>query len=355
MTLLEYIIRQTVRLSRFKLLAFKEPWELNDFYLKEKTRAFLIGTCVNGNLGDQAISYCSIRFIREQLHLPLFEVNINQYWHQRKALKKHVRPDDIIFIQGGGNIGDEYMEAEFLRRDLLSLFSNNVIVSLPQTVSFSNTIYGNYEKKLSQKIYMKHKRHIIFAREKYSFNELQKLFPENKIFLSPDIVLMYSDYTVLRDSNANKKALLCLRSDCEGVLDAEEKKYIYQLLESQFEHIKFTDTFVEDVNIENRRRMIEAKLNEFASAELIVTDRLHGMVFSALSGTPCVVLPNYNNKVKGVYQWIASIGSIEFIDNIEVLREAIDKVMTHKLEKYKSDTLQNDFDIMRRVCREQML
>lgn len=354
MTLFEYIVRQKVRFARFKLLSLMEPWEIKDLFLNEETRAFLVGTCVNGNLGDQAISYCSIRFIREQLHLPLYEVNINQYWHQRRDLKKKIRSNDILFIQGGGNIGDEYMGAEFIRRDLLSTFHNNLIISFPQTVSFSKTIYGDYEKNLSQKIYAKHKKHIIFAREEYSYNELKKLFPNSKIVLAPDIVLMYSDYAVFRNRGICKSALLCLRSDCEGIINAEEKKSIYRLLKSQFEHVKFTDTFVEDVNIENRKRMIEDKLNEFASAELIVTDRLHGMVLSALSGTPCVVLPNYNNKVKGVYEWISSIGSIEFIENIEELSEAIDKVIAHNTEKYKSDTLQNNFDIMKRICMEQV-
>lgn len=354
MTLFEYIVRQKVRLSRFKLLSIIEPWEIKAPFVNEATRAFLMGTCVNGNLGDQAISYCSIRFILEQLHLPLYEVNNNQYWHQRRDLKKKIRSNDIIFIQGGGNIGDEYMGAEFIRRDLLSTFHSNVIISFPQTVSYSKTVYGEYEKKLSQRIYAKHNKHIIFAREEYSYNELKKLFPNNKVVLTPDIVLMYSDYNVLRTSGINKSALLCLRSDCEGIINAEEKKNIYGLLKSQFEDVKFTDTFVEDVNIENRKKMIEDKLNEFASAQLIVTDRLRGMVLSALSGTPCVVLPNYNNKVKGVYKWLSSIGSIDFIENIDELSKAIEKVMTHRTETYKSDVLQNKFDIMKRICMEQV-
>jgi len=45
-------------------------------------------------------------------------------------------------------------------------------------------------------------------------------------------------------------------------------------------------------------------LNDFSSSKLVVTDRLHGMVFAALAGTPCVVMGNCNYKVKGIYNWI---------------------------------------------------
>ena len=287
MKLLEYKIRQAYRLHRYKRLSRKEPWKVECPRHNNKQFAFLIGTCVNGNLGDQAISYCSIRFIKEVCRLPLVEVNVNQYWHQRGELKKIIKKDDIIFIQGGGNIGDEYMGAEFCRRDLLSLFPDNTIISLPQTVSFSSTRTGVYEKRLSQSIYAKHKNHIIFARERYSFDFLKKTFLNSSIYLIPDIVLLYSDYSIRKEPN--RTALLCLRSDCEGIFCAEDRKKIYRSIVDRFENIRFTDTFVDCVNIDDRKSMIEKKLSEFASAELVITDRLHGMVLASYISYLCAI------------------------------------------------------------------
>lgn len=349
MNIIEYILRQKVRIHRFKRLSKVEPWQIDLPNEKDcKQRAFLIGTCVNGNLGDQAISYNSIRFIKECLKLQLIEVNVDQYWHQRAELIKLIRPNDIIFIQGGGNIGDEYMGAEFCRRDLLKKLTNNTIISLPQTVSFSETLHGKYEKMVSKVIYAHHKQHIIFAREKFSYEELKILFPSVSVQLAPDIVLLYSDYNF--KCTRQNKALLCLREDCEGIINSEEKKSIYNKLKKRFDIVQATDTFVEKVIISNRRGMIEKKLQEFASAKLIITDRLHGMVMAALSGTPCVVLPNYNHKVQGVYQWIQYLGSVRFVENVSELENAIDAVLSNTEDKYDASQLKNEFEQMKLVC-----
>lgn len=242
------------------------------------------------------------------------------------------------------------MGAEFCRRDLLSLFPDNTIISLPQTVSFSSTRTGVYEKRLSQSIYAKHKNHIIFARERYSFDFLKKTFLNSSIYLIPDIVLLYSDYSIRKEPN--RTALLCLRSDCEGIFCAEDRKKIYRSIVDRFENIRFTDTFVDCVNIDDRKSMIEKKLSEFASAELVITDRLHGMVLAALAGTPCVVLPNYNNKVKGVYAWIEFLKSVVFVEKLTQINSAIDDVIAHKYDMYDAGKLNKNFEMLEKICRE---
>ena len=52
------------------------------------------------------------------------------------------------------------------------------------------------------------------------------------------------------------------------------------------------------VTKENRVEIIMDKFKDFQKSELVITDRLHGMVFCAISGTPCIVFGNYNQKVK---------------------------------------------------------
>ena len=53
---------------------------------------------------------------------------------------------------------------------------------------------------------------------------------------------------------------------------------------------------------EVRKSVIVNKLKEFAGAQLVITDRLHGMVFCYLTNTPCIVFSNYNHKVLGTYE-----------------------------------------------------
>lgn len=58
------------------------------------------------------------------------------------------------------------------------------------------------------------------------------------------------------------------------------------------------------------------KFKDFQKSKLVITDRLHGMVFCAISGTPCIAFSNYNHKVKGTYDWIKDLDYIKYVDNI---------------------------------------
>ena len=61
--------------------------------------------------------------------------------------------------------------------------------------------------------------------------------------------------------------------------------------------------------LNDKERMIEIKkkIVEFSSCKIIVTDRLHGMIFSLIAGVPCVAIDNKNHKVSGVYKTIESV------------------------------------------------
>ena len=56
------------------------------------------------------------------------------------------------------------------------------------------------------------------------------------------------------------------------------------------------------------------KLDEFRKSKLVVTDRLHGMLFAAITGTPCIALGNSSGKVKGVYDWLTHLDYIQYVD-----------------------------------------
>ena len=57
------------------------------------------------------------------------------------------------------------------------------------------------------------------------------------------------------------------------------------------------------------------KWEEFKHARLVITDRLHGMIFSAITGTPCVALNNSNGKVGFEYEWLKNLPYIGFVDD----------------------------------------
>ena len=57
------------------------------------------------------------------------------------------------------------------------------------------------------------------------------------------------------------------------------------------------------------------KISEFSEFKCIITDRLHGMIFSLLSMTPCCVFDNKNHKVFGIVEsWHLDKGVYKCVD-----------------------------------------
>jgi pyruvyl transferase EpsI len=77
--------------------------------------------------------------------------------------------------------------------------------------------------------------------------------------------------------------------------------------------IRFTDTVLpRRVSPDGRESALEAKLDEFRKAKVVMTDRLHGMVFSAITATPCIAFPNSYHKMEGLYRWLRELPYIRF-------------------------------------------
>ena len=55
----------------------------------------------------------------------------------------------------------------------------------------------------------------------------------------------------------------------------------------------------------NRKDVVYGKLKEVSQYKLIITDRLHCIIFCALTATPCIALNSNNNKIKNfINTWL---------------------------------------------------
>lgn len=61
------------------------------------------------------------------------------------------------------------------------------------------------------------------------------------------------------------------------------------------------------IPLKNRTKELEKIWKEFSEGSITITDRLHGMLFSVLNQTPCIVLNNKTGKVFGVLEWIKAL------------------------------------------------
>lgn len=303
---------------------------------KYQKKIFVLGTPHHGNLGDQAIAYAEIKFLQENFkEYEVIEVNISEYYAHFYFFKKCINLNDIIVLHGGGNLGNEYIYDENIRRDIIQAFPQNKIILFPQTMYFTKDTLGREELNKSKEIYSQHRYLTLIAREKISYEAMKEQFNNNKVLLAPDIVLYLDER---EEKYKRSGAMLCLRNDVESKLNYRERQYILRKLEERYGNVNITDTLIKrNVSKNERNEILKNKWNEFKNTELVITDRIHGMIFAAITGTPCIALSNYNHKVKGTYEWIKDEDYIKYIDDLDDLEKCINDLKKDKFVLKKTN------------------
>lgn len=283
----------------------------NKLKVSQTKKIWFIGSAHYDNIGDLAISEATVKFLEKyQKDSCIVEIRLCDYYKYEKAMKKLIKDEDLIVLQGGGNMGFAYFDAELNRRIVIKKFKNNKIIIFPSTIDYGNSWRDRLEYNNSIRIYNKHKNLIICAREKKSYDIMKKIY--KNVILVPDIVLSLEikNYFLDRD-----KIILCLRKDKEKTIYAEK---LLEILSHSY-NCYFTDNIAEEKNIsiELRKKIFEKKLKELSTAKIVITDRLHVMIFCYLTETPCLFIDNTNKKISGVYNlWIKE--KCDYIKEIEM-------------------------------------
>ena len=298
-------------------------------------KVILIGVPRHNNLGDNAIAMAEEKFIKENLtDYKYYEVEEENVDEQLKEIKQNINNEDIILYHGGGNIGDEYLYVEEERRNLIKAFPNNLIIILPQTIYFKD----KKELEKSKEIYDKHSNLVLCAREETSYNVMKKEFKHNKVIFVPDIVTYLNE----TKKGEDRSGLLCIfRNDIEIKMTAEEKQIIKMLSKKYFEKIEYDDTAVGDQipTSELRKEKLEKMFDKYRKAELVITDRLHGMIFAAITSTPCIALSNYNHKVKDTAKYLNYLGYVRYVEDVKELEKNIKELLNTKFLPYDNKEL----------------
>lgn len=322
-------------------------------YSKNQKCIYYIGSEEFGNLGDHQIAeaikkFCDYYFA--DYHF--MEFTIREFPKVKLYLKKYIKKQDLIFLTGGGNLGDAYPEAENLRQDIISTWVKNVKVVFPQTIDFSENSKASEDFKNAQRIYSKENNVILFTREKRSYQFAQEFF-YCETYLTPDIVLFCNEQ---KKEKREKVVLFCFRSDKEQFIDELTKKKIEREANRIGYEINKTDLQLPyNVPKAKRKEKIEGKLEEMRHASLVVTDRLHGMIFAVITGTPCIAFNNYNYKVKGTYDWISYLPYIKFAENAEEAIEVLPELLNLKDTRYNNLPLLKYYDQLAQVVKEKCL
>ena len=276
---------------------------------KPETFSILLGeTPLYRNIGDLAIAVAQESYL-ERINLgEVREYVENNRWEALAYYRRTISSNAVIVLQGGGNMGERYFGLDLKRASVIEAFPNNRIVIMPQTSDYNGAL-GDALLRYMRSVYRKHGDVHLFARERRSYELMKRQFPDVDVQLSPDIVMTYCpefDDSRVKD---RRGALIVLRKDGEKLVEGNDVKSLVvdeltRLLGNN--RVQFSDTlFDRAVALDERRKVVLDKMLEFANAEIVVTDRLHGMIFSAITGTPCVAFDNANHKVSESYNaWL---------------------------------------------------
>lgn len=319
-------------------------------YEKKKYNIIILGTPDHGNLGDQALRLGEYEYIRKYLpKYNIFEIPISKL-DFAQGIKKSLNSKDRVTLHAGGNIGTLYPEIHNAQQHAITWFRDDDFFIFPQTFFYSKDKCGNRLLMQTRKVYDKMSNFQIFTRDDYSFNFLERVMPEIKVSLMPDMALnLCYKYNYLRQG-----ALLLLRIDSEKKLTWQDDDQVYSILEEKFnDQVYQSDThlYMDNLSVKQYEHEVINKLDQVAKSKIVVTDRLHGMIFAAITRTPCVVLKSKSPKVRGVYQWIKQNKYIELVDDISDLPQAIERVMVADNSKFDRGIIDQKFEEMAKIIK----
>ncbi|WKY43077.1 polysaccharide pyruvyl transferase family protein [Eubacteriaceae bacterium ES2] len=274
-----------------------------------ETHSFIFGTPIHTNLGDHLITL-SERCYLNKIGYPhkIIEVPTEMFKFYRNRLKNAIPSDATVFINGGGWMGNLWPEEEKIIHNILLTFCKNKIIIFPQTIFYDNQVLF-YDELIGgfKMASTKCENLTVFVRDRQSYEFAKKKFRDVTIQLIPDIALLYYNYASWKSyDERNNEVGICLRGDREKYRDIQVEESVLNTIEKIGYRLVSIDTISKRrISSCKREEAVEKKLSEFSEKKLIVTDRLHGMIFAYLTRTPCIVFDNLTKKVSGVYfEWL---------------------------------------------------
>lgn len=283
---------------------------------------FFCGIPQHKNLGDQAQKYCIERWIKENypehiiVCLPTWSFYDKKF---RKQLESVIQEDAIFIIQSGYCTTSSHIDHE-MHRYIVKTFCNNRILIMPQTILYNR----KRDSRITRNIFKKNQKLLFLARDRKSYEDASKYFPETRISLFPDIVTTLIGAKDFCFNEHRNGILICVRNDSEKLYTNEQiNKLAMQFSEAGYCY-EIDDTN-SNLPLNELQDNIESELKKtiryFGRHKVIITDRYHGTIFSMISDTPVIVLATLDHKVKTGTEWFKGIYDGAYF-NAESLDEA---------------------------------
>lgn len=287
------------------------------------------------NLGDQAQLMCTLNWLKENYPhhrivrfgymFGVFDFNMKSRLKDMLLLFKYlylkltIRKEDFFVGHSGYLFVDHHIGwATF--SFITKYFPNQKIIILPQTINF----YSPVAKQIAARSFGDKNNLMLLCRDNVSYENAKQLFGNTKLLLFPDIVT--SLIGSMNFDSTREGILFCLRNDIEAFYSKED----IQEFASRFGNIRkeFTDTSCKTTGkvMEKRReQLVYDKIKYISSFKVVVTDRYHGTIFSAIASTPVVVINSADHKLSSGVDWFSEAQFGVYVQFADSLDEAYDK------------------------------
>lgn len=271
------------------------------FAVNRKPAFILLNSPDYSNLGDHAIALAERKLFQRLFpEAEFIEISCQQYIRENLLIQNVIQDEDILIITGGGYLGSLWLWLEDITKNIIERYPKNKIIIFPQTMYFENSGLGESEKKSLSAVLNSHTDLTIMLRDQASYRLAAELLGDSvRKLLVPDIALSL-EYEGAFDRSGS---LVCIRDDKEamGINEIHIERILGQ---KKIETGKFTTISADDVFLDNREKHVMALLDRIRQSSVVITDRLHAMIFCAVTNTPCVAFDNLSGKVSESYQWI---------------------------------------------------
>lgn len=268
------------------------------------------------NVGDLLINMGTEKWFGEYGYDVVFRRSVFDFdVRQLRALP----PDTTIVLHGGGNFGDIWDIHQKLRERVAAALPSHRIVLFPQSVHFSSA----ERAAEAAAIFSRNENLHICVRDEFSADYVSAAF-SNPVYLFPDMAhQLWPMATGTIGEADGRPPLYLFRADKEaapGIAnDAGTSSIDWEDLMTA-RHItlyKAVKRWVEATAAVGgsatnhhlwypvRDRIVTAMAGHLAEADHVVTDRLHGMIFSALVGREVIFHDNNYGKLRRYYDtWL---------------------------------------------------
>jgi pyruvyl transferase EpsI len=341
--LVNWLIYRTSRSSKFDDLKKDE----------KKIIVFLVPDL--GNLGDLAIGVAQKTFLEQRLKgYRIIEVPFGETYKDLRALKSHMSRDDIVMLTGGGNLGTLYKDAEAQRRFIIRAFPRNKIVLFPQSAYFEDSKFGRSFLQKSVRLYGAHRNLTLFARDELAYAFMKRHFERNTVALLPDTVLYLSPLKNVRHLERNEQITLSVRRDIESNIGTSQKKVLQAYVAKLGMQLVYKDTNIDNVHhaLDERQVSLDDVWGTYFRSRVVITDRLHGVIFCVITKTPCIAINNKNGKVFSLCKtWLKDVVFISAINRFDVnlIKQEMDRLLALPVSASKSVKFEKEFEQMRDI------